>query len=143
MEARWREGRRLAGVLIDDGHDVDRSTIGVVSNWKSAATPSPAHPRSAGSVRSRCRVVCVAAGAVPASSFRATAAGSSCGSPGPAKLFHFPLRREISRARRLGANPYGLKFVPLPVRPFPPAVDGVPSFSRYASRMDRALMVSW
>jgi hypothetical protein len=29
-----------------------------------------------------------------------------------------------------GANPCGLKFAPLPVTPFPPAVDGVPSFSR-------------
>jgi hypothetical protein len=59
------------------------------------------------------------------------------------EIVSLPPLREISRARRLGANPYGLKFVPLPVRPFPPAVDGVPSFSRYASRMDRALMVSW
>jgi len=28
VEACRREGRRLAGVLIDDGRDVDRSTIG-------------------------------------------------------------------------------------------------------------------
>jgi hypothetical protein len=29
-----------------------------------------------------------------------------------------------------GANPCGLKFAPLPVTPFPPAVDGIPSLSR-------------
>ncbi len=69
----------FTGVFIHNGHDLDRSAVGMASNWKSTTHPRSVRLRSAGSVSLRRPGASVGAVTARARPRRAIAAGSSCG----------------------------------------------------------------